>query len=786
MTSFNDHELSPAARAQDEAWRLYLDGIQHGVAPPFSEQLATFRQLYRGRSAQDGPPLVWRPGDRDVRGSNLSALMRGLDLRNYAELHRWSIENRSQFWEKVVRRLGIVVELKPGDLLDIKEGPEDPCWLPGAELNIVDSCFRQHPDNIAIIQGREGSSDLLRVSYGELDQLSLRFAAGLERAGLREGDGVALYMPMNVECVAAYLGTVRAGLKVVSIADSFPAPEVYKRVELGGARMIVTVQALQRGGRTFPLYEQVKEAMAPGAVVIPAPGGEELALRTGDLRWDDFIGPSGSSFTIPGFYDGGNTWRVRFNPGEPGRWVYRIVSRPSDPGLACEGAFEVTSGSAPGFLQATPDRAWGFQYESGEPVFLLGDTVYNLFGAAHCELDTTSFMERRTQQGFNLLRVRVPVSPYHPPEGHSAWQTRRTWPWGGSEQAPRLDCFNLDYFHTVDRVVRQAERLDIGLEMIMEAWGFETPFNNRSLFLPEWEELWMRYLIARYDAFSCLYFWTLMNEYEYYPDGTFRHTPVADRWAMRMGRWAKSVAQHGHIISVHNGPREPSFARRFVADPEAINAIMFQHWGTRDRENAWLAAGIEDQIRTSLDGWGGSAVFSEYGYEHNPDLPLLVPSHRYCGPEHTRRGAWRGAFCALGVIHGFDNSWGLYQVLDRDQPGLAYLLHLRRFFTEIVPFHTLRPAPELILSAERPAGHHPLALATNGADTVAVYLPTGGTVGLSLPENRTYTAKWFDPRTGKRDAASPVTGSPELRIDAPSGEDRDGRPWDWVVVLSAR
>ena len=33
-------------------------------------------------------------------------------------------------------------------------------------------------------------------------------------------------MPMNLECVAAYLGIVRARLRVVSIADSFPPNEV--------------------------------------------------------------------------------------------------------------------------------------------------------------------------------------------------------------------------------------------------------------------------------------------------------------------------------------------------------------------------------------------------------------------------------------------------------------------------------------------------------------------------------------------------------------------------------
>jgi hypothetical protein len=497
-----------------------------------------------------------------------------------------------------------------------------------------------------------------------------------------------------------------------------------------------------------------------------------------------FTSPTGQTFTVPGFYDGEDTWRVRFNPNEVGRWACSFSSYPANPDLAQDDSFEVTPAQARGFLKATPGRAWGFHYESGQPVFLLGDTVYNLFGMAHCGGDVHSFLERRAEQGFNLLRARLPVSPFHPPEAYSDWQTRRTWPWGGSEQSPRFDRFNLEYFRTVDQVVRQAERLGLGFEMIMEAWGFEFPFNSRHIFVPEWEELWLRYLIARYDAFNCVYFWTLMNEYEYYPNGNWHYNPVADRWAMRMGRWVKRLAQHGHVVSVHNGPRQPPFAGRFAADPEAIDAIMFQEWGTRRKENGWLAAGIEEQIGRALEGWAGSAVFAEYGYERNPDLPLRIPSHEYCDPEHTRRGAWRGAFCALGVIHGFENSWGPFMVLDEDQPGLVYLRHLRCFFTEVVPFQRMGPAPEVILPGDHAWGHCPLALATASRDVVAIYLPTGGQVALAPSRDQRYDARWYDPRTSELSPATLSTQNEDLNFTSPPGLDGDGHPWDWVLVLS--
>jgi hypothetical protein len=252
-----------------------------------------------------------------------------------------------------------------------------------------------------------------------------------------------------------------------------------------------------------------------------------------------FTSPGGAVSRMPAYYDGNGTWRLRFSPNEAGTWHVRVATRPLDVDLCWEGELAVKAAPVRGFLRSTPGQHWGLTYESGDPAFILGDTTYNLFGMAHCGYDVEGFMRRRAQQGFNLLRVRLPVSPFHPPEGYSSWQTRRTWPWGGSEQSPLFDRFDLDYFRTVDRVVALAEDLGLGLEMIMEAWGFEFPFSHRDVFVPEWEELWMRYLVARYDAYSCVAIWTLQNEYEYYPDGDWRYNPVADRWAIAHGALAQ-------------------------------------------------------------------------------------------------------------------------------------------------------------------------------------------------------------------------------------------------------
>lgn len=494
-----------------------------------------------------------------------------------------------------------------------------------------------------------------------------------------------------------------------------------------------------------------------------------------------FTTPSDKAITIPGFYDGDGTWRVRFNPNEVGTWQFQIRATPANPDLELSATLTVTPNNTRGFLKATPGQAWGFQYESGEPVFVFGDTTYNLFGAAHCGLDVPSFLERRANQGFNLLRVRLQVSPFHGPEGYSQWQTRRTWPWGGSEQSPQLDRFNLEWFQTVDDVVRLTEKLGIGLEMIMQAWASEFPFHNRNIFTAEWEQHWVQYLIARYDAYNCTYIWTLMNEYEHYPTGNVcRHSTVADQWALRMARWVKSIAAHGHIIAIHNGPQMPPFAQRFATDPDAIDAVMYQEWGAIEEDYAWLTPNIENKIRDSFVGWPGSYVLSEYGYERDPELPETFPLFEYLGPEHNRRGAWRAVFSATGVITGFEYTWGPHQILDRDQVGMPYLLHVRRFVSEIIEFHQYHPAPELLVEQEYSYGFRPLVLATEANDKIAVYFPAGGSATLKI--KTVNTAHWYDPRTGRMQSATPASTDAGIIFKAPAVGNDPTRPWDWVLV----
>jgi len=241
---------------------------------------------------------AWRPDEDTIRNANLTAVMREVGVDTYPDLHRWSIDDRSAFWQLVLDRLGIVFHVPPDQIL--VGTPREPTWLPGARMNIVDSCFTAPQDKTAVVYRREGSNR--RISYGELRTLVDRFATGLANRGVAAGDRVAIAMPMTIESVVAYLGIAAVGATVVSVADSFAAHEIATRLAMTAPVMVVTQDRFVRAGREHPMYQKVVEAGAPPCVVVGTGAG--IPMRDGDTSWDALLGEAGAFDPVPCDPDG--------------------------------------------------------------------------------------------------------------------------------------------------------------------------------------------------------------------------------------------------------------------------------------------------------------------------------------------------------------------------------------------------------------------------------------------------------------------------------------------------
>jgi len=233
------------------------------------------------------PAPLWEPTTESIAGTNIGRAMSELGFASYDQLYAWSVTEPGDFWGFAVEKLAIRFSAPPAETLDLAAGVEQPTWLRDAQLNIADSCFRASDDAVAIVE--KSASGLDRATtYGQLNMLSARVAASLPQLGMKLGDSIGVFLPMTTEAVAIYLGIVRAGCTVVSIADSFSAEQLASRLQIGNARLVFTVRSIERGPKSIPVYQRVVDAIGPGAVVIEhEPSGNHL--RAGDIDWAAFL-----------------------------------------------------------------------------------------------------------------------------------------------------------------------------------------------------------------------------------------------------------------------------------------------------------------------------------------------------------------------------------------------------------------------------------------------------------------------------------------------------------------
>ncbi len=208
--------------------------------------------------------------------SNIAAFCRRVGLRSVHDLHRWSADHREDFWKEMIATLGIRFQAGPQGVVDLSRGAEQPRWLPGARMNIAESCFQARARHTAPSCTSAKAARSRSSRWTSSTSLSNRFANALASLGLPADASVAIAMPMTVEAVAAYLGVVKAGYAVASIADSFAPDEIATRLRISSATIAVTQDVVLRGGKTLPMYQKVVDA---GAERVDRRSGRPQACR---------------------------------------------------------------------------------------------------------------------------------------------------------------------------------------------------------------------------------------------------------------------------------------------------------------------------------------------------------------------------------------------------------------------------------------------------------------------------------------------------------------------------
>jgi acetoacetyl-CoA synthetase len=208
--------------------------------------------------------ILWQPSQDDLDDSQMAQFLNYVNtkydehLDNYNDLHKWSVVNKTYFWNAVWDFCGIKASRQPSSIFKKGQTMRDAVWFEEAELNFAENLLQRNDDHIAIQYARE---DGLRqsMSYGELNEKVYKLAAYLESIGVEAHDRVAGFLPNSPETVIAMLATTLLGAVWTTCSPDFGLDGVLDRFGQIQPKVLFAVESHIYNGKTFQHQELLAE-----------------------------------------------------------------------------------------------------------------------------------------------------------------------------------------------------------------------------------------------------------------------------------------------------------------------------------------------------------------------------------------------------------------------------------------------------------------------------------------------------------------------------------------------
>jgi len=245
---------------------------------------------------------LWRPNAERIASANMTAFMRKLqvdwqlELKDYAALHRFSIEEMEKFWLSLWDFCGVVAETRGNVVMENPERMPGCRFFPDARLNFAENLLRRRDDTDALVFWGEDKVRR-RMSWRELEEAVSRLAQALERDGVEPGDRVAGWLPNLPETVIAMLAATSLGAVWSSSSPDFGVQGVVDRFGQIEPKVLFAADGYHYNGKAHDCLARLKEIVerlpSVKRVVVVAYTREVLALGglPATTSWHDYLAP---------------------------------------------------------------------------------------------------------------------------------------------------------------------------------------------------------------------------------------------------------------------------------------------------------------------------------------------------------------------------------------------------------------------------------------------------------------------------------------------------------------
>jgi len=211
-------------------------------------------------------------------------------------LHKAAEEDYTGFWANLANEM-LDWHTPFTETLDDSNAPHFK-WFADGKLNVTYNCIDRHladkADKTAIIfEGEKG--DTRHISYQQLSDEVNQFANALKAHNIKSGDRVVIYMPMTPEAVIAMQACARIGAIHSVVFGGFSAESLRDRINDAGAKMVITADGGNRGGKIVELKAATDKALDSGCpsiehVIVYQRTKHDITMQSGrDVWWHDAI-----------------------------------------------------------------------------------------------------------------------------------------------------------------------------------------------------------------------------------------------------------------------------------------------------------------------------------------------------------------------------------------------------------------------------------------------------------------------------------------------------------------
>lgn len=489
----------------------------------------------------------------------------------------------------------------------------------------------------------------------------------------------------------AVTGTDRAG-NIATVTHSYTVEAAPALAITNVTEVSNTVGRFERFEAAFELTRSYADPFDPAVIAVDV----------------TFTAPSGAQSTVPAFWFQGYRvkpgtealedyeaigdpgWRVRFAPSELGTFTYSIEATDGTGASAApvSGALEVDASGSRGFVRRDSVDPLALRFDNGEPYVPIGHNVAfeepnppGISGTGYYEHLFSSF-ERADENWSRVWMTDFNRSALEWSAGH----------WSNLYRG--VGRYSLASGWRMDEILESAEQHGVYIQLVLNDHGqfstftdprwHENPYNAANggpvptaaphLFFSDptardLHERRLRYVAARWGAFTNVLAWELFNEVQFigtsstnmYGDPSVR-AAVVD-WHQAMGDALHGLDVHRHLVSTSSQPSPVDDGVSAVSSIDLLQVHLYSGPESElDRTLVGFIRGLQaDHGKPVLGGEFGLPSHSEGGFDPTTFAGSLADREHLVQGTHVHNAAWAAAHARSMAATWW---WGSYVAED--------------------------------------------------------------------------------------------------------------------------